>query len=236
MHSGYTTEQAFDALLTIPATIGHDDRTRVGMAAKDAGISLDDYDAWQSANPRYNALEVRSMWHSFTDGPVKAGTLFALAKEHGWAPNGTTSPYKPASKPTRPPEPQRKPAPGIAAADVWNRCKPATASHGYIVKKQGTPDSLRLVPQGDHLTIAGQTMAGFLAVPAYAPDGEIQSLQFISGGGGKKLNLGLDPFPRTQKGSWIQNRAQIGSCSIVTEPELSTGHVCGQGDVPLIGT
>jgi len=45
------------------------------------------------------------------------------------------------------------------------------------------------VPQKDRLSIAGQNMAGALAVPAFAPDGEIQSLQFIPASGGKKLNL-----------------------------------------------
>lgn len=189
MVNGYTPEQAFDALLTIPATIDHDTRARLGMGAKDAGVSLEDYDAWQSANPRYNAVEVRSMWHSFTDGPVKAGTLFAIAKEHGWAANGTAS-HKPApARISKPVEPQRKPAPGMAAAEVWNRCQPATNQHGYIQAKQGNADGLRVVPDGDRLSIAGQNMAGYLAVPSFAPDGEIQSLQFIPAGGGKKLNL-----------------------------------------------
>lgn len=189
MLNGYTPEQAFDALLTIPPTIDHDTRAKVGMGAKDAGVTFDDYDAWQSTNPRYDAGEVRSMWHSFTDGPVKAGTLFSIAKEHGWTPNGTASPYKAPSKPARPPEPPRKPAAGMGASEVYDRCQPATAAHGYVVKKQGTPDGCRVVPDGDKLTIAGQSMAGYLAVPAYAPDGEIQSLQFIPPNGGKKLNL-----------------------------------------------
>ncbi len=193
MLNGYTTEQAFDALQTIPPTIDHDTRARVGMASKDAGISLDDYDAWQSANPRYDAGEVRSMWHSFTDGPVKAGTLFSIAKEHGWTPNGTASPYKAPSKPARPPEPPRKPAPGMSPAEVYNRCEPATNAHGYIVAKgaAGVPlDNLRVVPAGDRLSIAGQSMAGFLMVPAFAPDGTLQSAQFIPPpGAGKKVNL-----------------------------------------------
>ena len=51
-------------------------------------------------------------------------------------------------------------------------------------------DSLRVVPEGDVLRIAGQSMAGFLVVPAYAPDGELQSAQFIPPpGAGKKVSL-----------------------------------------------
>jgi hypothetical protein len=177
MLNGFNIEQAFDALLTIPATIDHDTRARVGMGAKDAGIQFDDYDAWQSTNPRYDAGEVRSMWNSFTAGPVKAGTLFAVAKEHGWTPTGTASPAP--ERITRPTKPTPKPAPGMAPAEVFARCLPATATHGYITAKQGNQDALRVVPDADKLTIAGQSMAGFLAVPAYAPDGEIQSIQFI---------------------------------------------------------
>lgn len=55
----------------------------------------------------------------------------------------------------------------------------------------GVPlDTLRVVPMGDSLRIAGQAVAGFLMVPAYAPDGELQSAQFIPPpGAGKKVNL-----------------------------------------------
>jgi len=178
----YTPEQAFGALLAIPPTIAHDTRARVGMAAKDAGISLDDYDAWQSANPRYNAGEVRSMWHSFTDGPVKAGTLFSIAREHGWAPNGRASPFEAHSKPARTAKPQRKPAPGMAAADVWERCQPATNNHPYMVQKgaAGVPlQALRVVPEGDPLRIMGESMAGALVVPCMAADGTLSTLQLI---------------------------------------------------------
>jgi putative DNA primase/helicase len=91
------TSRAVDALHAIPPTIDHDTRARVGMAAKDAGVTFDDYDAWQSTNPRYNAVEVRSMWHSYDDGPVKAGTLYRIAAEHGWRINGNTKP-KPKPK------------------------------------------------------------------------------------------------------------------------------------------
>lgn len=191
MLNGYTPEQAFDALLTIPPNIDHDTRARIGMGAKDAGVTFDDYDSWQSANPRYDAAEVRSMWHSYTDGPVKAGTLFSIAKEHGWAPTGNT-PRTAPERVRKPAEPRKQPAPGMGAAEVWNRCTPVN-SHAYADKKQLSVEVLnllRVVPQNDRLSIAGQSMAGWLAVPGCAPDGDIQSLQFVPPPGiGKKLNL-----------------------------------------------
>jgi hypothetical protein len=46
------------------------------------------------------------------------------------------------------------------------------------------------VPAGDALVIAKQSMAGYLMIPAYSADGEMQSAQFIPpNGAGKKLNL-----------------------------------------------
>jgi putative DNA primase/helicase len=59
----------------------------------------------------------------------------------------------------------------MSPAEVWNAAKPATAAHGYIVAKAaaGVPlDALRVVPAGDALRIAGQSMAGALVVPALA--------------------------------------------------------------------
>lgn len=185
--------RASDAMNAIPATIDHDTRARVGMAAKDAGVSFDDYDAWQSTNPRYDAAEVRSMWNSYTDGPVKAGTLYRIAAEYGWRMSGDKPQSKPTARPTtKPAEPPRKPAPGMGAAEVLGRLEPATNRHGYIVGKgaTGAPlDGLRVVPAGDSLKIAGASVAGYLVVPANAPDGTLQSLQFIPPAGGKKLNL-----------------------------------------------
>jgi phage/plasmid primase-like uncharacterized protein len=80
----------------------------------------------------------------------------------------------------------------MGASELYKRFEAATERHGYVQSKQAAGvdlSSLRVVPASDRLTIAGQSMAGFLAVPAYAPGGEIQSLQFIPPDGGKKLNL-----------------------------------------------
>jgi putative DNA primase/helicase len=80
--------------------------------------------------------------------------------------------------------------PGMGASEVWNRCPAALASHGYIVAKAGIPDGLRVVPEGDPLTISGQHMAGALAVPVRGLDGALSTLQLIPPPrAGKKLNL-----------------------------------------------
>jgi hypothetical protein len=81
----------------------------------------------------------------------------------------------------------------MGASELYERFEAATNAHSYIAAKGAagvTLDALRVVPAGDSLRIAGDNMAGYLVVPAYAPDGALQSLQFIPPPGiGKKLNL-----------------------------------------------
>ena len=64
-------------------------------------------------------------------------------------------------------------------------------------------DALRVVPAGDPLRIQGESMAGALVVPAFAPDGSLQSLQCVTTGDtaarlkakGKKPKLNLPGAP-----------------------------------------
>ncbi len=184
-------DRAVSALHAIPNDLPGDDWLRLSMASKNAGVDFEAWHDWCKGASNYlSESDCRARWKSIDpDGAVKAGTLYKTAAEHGWRIGGNTTPRPAPERARKPAEPPRKPAPGQSASEVFNRCQPATASHGYIVKKQGTPDGLRVVAAADKLTIAGQNMAGYLAVPAYAPDGEIQSIQFIPPNGGKKLNL-----------------------------------------------
>ena len=180
------------AMHLVPPTIEHDTRAKVGMGAKDGGVDFGDFDEWQKRNPRYDPLEVRAMWRSFKPGAVGVATLFHIAKDYGYRSDGKPS-ARPAPATRKAAEPPRKPAPGMAPAEVWNRCQPAIAAHGYIEAKRAASvplDSLRVVPADDVLRIAGQSMAGSLVVPAYGAAGELQSLQLIPPpGAGKKMNL-----------------------------------------------
>ncbi|TAN11545.1 MAG: hypothetical protein EPN34_07030 [Burkholderiaceae bacterium] len=182
-------DRAHAALQTIPADLPREDWVRVGMAAQAAGLEFKDFDDWSAAAGSYDARAARDTWRSFRpDKGIGPGTLYRLAVEHGWKADAPQAPAYPRSTRTEPREP--KPRPGMAPADVWARCTPATNTHGYIEKKRaaGVPlDGLRAVPAGDVLRIAGQAVAGFLAVPAYS-GGALQSIQFIPPEG-KKLNL-----------------------------------------------
>lgn len=179
------TARALDALQCIPADTPRDDWVRASMAAHAAGVSFADWDTWSATADSYDTRAAAAVWRSFKDGKgVGAGTLFAIAKGHGWrdgagaarpAPSATPKPPKPAPAPP-------KPFPGMSAAEVWARCEPATASHGYALAKglSGAPlAGLRMVPDGDRMNVGGQDMAGALVVPGYAGDGTLQTLQCI---------------------------------------------------------
>ncbi len=186
--------RASDALHAIPPDLPRDEWVRAGMAAQSAGLDFDAFNDWSSGAGNYDEHDARSTWRSFKQGKgVGEGTLYKMAADlGGWRMAGD-KPQRAAPAKNRPIEQPRKPPTGMSADEVWNRCEPASNEHGYIAAKQaqGVPlESLRVVPTGDALWIAGQSMAGYLIVPAYAPDGEMQSAQFIPPpNAGKKVNL-----------------------------------------------
>ena len=175
-------DRARAALHAIPPDLPRDQWVKAGMAAHAAGLTFDDFDTWSGLGGNYKAPECRATWRSFktTPGGVSAGALFGMARDYGWqeliASERPTP--RPKQAPTRTAEPPRKPAKGNAPDEVWGRGLPATNAHGYIVSKRaaGVPlDTLRVLPAGDGLRIAGESMAGALVVPAYAPDGTLQA-------------------------------------------------------------
>jgi hypothetical protein len=194
MLNGHDLDRARDALYSIPADIPRDQWVTVGMGFHAAGGPFEDFDIWSAQSDSYNAQACRATWRSFKTKPggVGAGTLFAIAREHGWKEGKPT--LRPAPiRTTKPIAAPRKPIPGISAAEVWKRCEAATNRHGYIVAKGATKVplfDLRVVPADDSLRIAGSSVAGYLVVPASASDGTLQSLHFIPPPGiGKKVHL-----------------------------------------------
>ena len=164
MTQAHEIDRAHDALQAIPPDLPHGQWLRVGMGAQAAGLDFDAFDAWSSAAGNYDARAARDTWRSIKpDRGVGAGSLFRIAKEHGWRDDGKPPKQRAVQSPKKATQPQRNPAPGMSPAEVWNRCEAATAAHGYIVAKAavGVPlDALRVVPVGDGLRIAGQSMAG----------------------------------------------------------------------------
>ena len=182
MLNGNDTERARAALHAIPADLPRPDWVQVGMAAHAAGLPFEDWRDWSAQAESYNAQACRATWRSFKDGKgIGAGTLFARAREHGWQDSDKRpSAPKPLARPIEVPA---KPRAGMGATEIWNRCEAATNAQPYIIKKQaaGVPlDNLRVVPDGDPLTLLGERMAGGLVVPIIRPDGSFSGLQVIA--------------------------------------------------------
>ena len=190
--NGHDLDRARDALHACDPGCSRDDWVKLAMAAKSAGLDLETFDGWSAGAPNYSERDAKTVWQSIkrADG-IGPGTLFKHAAQAGWTPTTRTPLPKPSKAPGRPIGGPKRPLPGMDAAEVLARCEPAPASHGYIVKKGGRPDGLRVVPAGDPLRIAGASVAGWLVVPVLPlAGGEPVSLQFIPPpGAGKKLNL-----------------------------------------------
>lgn len=82
------------ALTHLPPDIGRDEWVSVGMALHYAGTQTDQveqalalWDEWSSEGKKYQGVQdIQNCWRSFkaNDHGVKLGTLFHLAKQHGW--------------------------------------------------------------------------------------------------------------------------------------------------------
>lgn len=182
----HDTTKAIDALHAIPPDLPRDEWVRAGMAAQAAGLDFDTFNDWSAQAGNYNERDARDTWRSFKPGKgVGAGTLYRVAAEHGWRMGEGKPQQRAVQAPRKAAEPPRKPAPGMSPAEVWGRCLPATAAHPYAQAKglAGAPlEGLRVLPDSDPLRIGGQSMAGALVLPAYSPDGTLQSLQVVAVG------------------------------------------------------
>lgn len=198
MNAALDQERAASALAHLSPNMEYDEWYRLCAAVRAADLPFDTFDQWAARGEKYNASDCRNTWNSLPpqEGGVGPGTLFGMAKREGWVATKKSSRSAPPARPVKPPAPpapQRKPAPGASPVEVWARCEPVTADHGYAAAKMlcGAPlETLRVVPANDPLRIARQNMAGSLVVPAYDAGGQLQSLQLIPPpGAGKKLNL-----------------------------------------------
>lgn len=179
-------KKAEAALFAISPDIPYDEWMRVGMAAQAAGISFAVFDQWSAHGRTYEKSSTRNLWKSYdADKGIGAGTLFHIAKEHGYTAGTNKSMYRAYDE--DPPFVAKHMAKLQAntshnAQAIWDRSIPATQDHPYILRKNGSPEGLRVIPIGDPLHIMGQSMAGALAVPVWRQDGAISSLQLIASG------------------------------------------------------
>jgi KaiC/GvpD/RAD55 family RecA-like ATPase len=184
-------DRARAALQAIPASLPREDWVKAGMAAKAAGLTLDDFTAWSSNADNYGGeRDCRDVWASFKGQGIGPASLFAIAFRHGWSDSSRRTRYANQRQHSTPRQQQKPTAPRVQAADLWAQCEPASPQHGYIIAKRGNAEGLRQVPADSRLRIAGQSVAGWLVLPAVTLAGDMATLQLIPPPGqGKKLNL-----------------------------------------------
>jgi len=138
-------ERARSALQAIPASMNREDWTRAGMAAKAAGLALEDFTAWSATGGNYaGPKDCARVWQSFKGDGIGPGTLFHLAFSHGWKDTGRNPSQRQQKVAAKPAErPQKAP---MDAAAIWEQCEPASPQHGYITAKRGNAEGLRQVP------------------------------------------------------------------------------------------
>lgn len=190
-------DRAASALQSIDANCDRESWVRIGMAAKAAGLSFDDFHTWSASAGNYaGERDCLTVWKSFDEiGRTTAATLFGIAHAQGWqdpakgqqVANGNRVCIVPTAS-RRAPVTPIKPAGSAKAATVWELCEPAPPDHPYIAKKRGIADGLRIYPHcAPPLVIHGVNVAGFLVVPCR--DGnKLVTLQFVPSDG-QKLNL-----------------------------------------------
>lgn len=179
---------ALSALNSLDPSCSYDEWIRILMAAKAAALPFEDCNEWSKKGSNYKSeKDCRITWNSFDiSGGIGPGTLFYLAREKGWQnPSKTGAHVKNSST-----KKNKKKVKKLCPLKVWERCEPATDSHGYIQRKQGLPVGLRYYPKTESLlTICGKDIRGYLATPCWN-DNELETIQFISPiEGERKLNL-----------------------------------------------
>jgi len=72
-----------------PAELSYQQWLGIGMALKEEGYLLEDWDCWSKADKRYRRGECARKWASFRGAatPVTAGTIVKLARQNGWRPS-----------------------------------------------------------------------------------------------------------------------------------------------------
>lgn len=71
-----------------PSDLSYQEWVNIGMALKEAGYPVSEWDAWSRADNRYRPGECERKWDTFrgSSSPVTAGTIVQMAKEYGWKP------------------------------------------------------------------------------------------------------------------------------------------------------
>ncbi|MCA8301293.1 PriCT-2 domain-containing protein [Burkholderia seminalis] len=105
-------DRARSALFHLDPGCDRESWVRFGMAAKAAGLDVDDWIEWSASGANYGGeSETRAVWRSIKlSGGIGAGTLFRAAIDAGWKESVTSGKSTPKS--------ERRSPPGRPARDI----------------------------------------------------------------------------------------------------------------------
>lgn len=181
--------RARDALTRIDPSCDRETWIQVGMAAKAAGLTLEDFDTWSAAGEGYKPATTKATWRSFrAEGGIGPGTLFHHARQAGWLDPRSSEQCRAVSSPPSPRRPLQATEPDSPvehervarhARILWDGARPADSHHPYCQAKGISAEGLRV----------GQ--ANELLVPLYAATtGQLVNLQRIYPDGTKRFLTG----------------------------------------------
>jgi putative DNA primase/helicase len=193
--------------------VGRAEWVRLLVAVKDAlgEAGRDIAEAWSQGGGSFDKTDFRDTWKSIkTDGKVTVGTLFYLARQNGWTPDGEARQETESERLER--ERQRKARAEQSAKEkarkerqaaakasmLWKTASPAQADHPYLSRKDITPvPTLREIPVEQAAGILeylpkseGEPLSGRLLVVPVKIDGKLTTAELIDEEGRKSAIAG----------------------------------------------
>lgn len=201
------------ALAHLSPDLPREEWAKVGMAIKDGlnGDGLDVFDEWSKNGSTYSETDTRDTWKSLkAGGGVTVGTLFFLAGQHGWKPDGEAQQETEAERQERKRKAQARSEKeaetkarkaleaATKAADLWEAAAPAHATHPYLVRKGVRPvEALREIEARRAAEILGyapkwrgEPLAGRLLVALVEIEGKLSTAELIDEAGRKSAIAG----------------------------------------------
>lgn len=171
-------ERARSALFSLDSGTGRATWLKIGMAAKAARLSFEDFHDWSAGAWNYkNEADCRLVWNSIKEGAVTAASLYFFARAAGWDRGDKRPDRRSQWRHEQRKQPEVCKPPLHDPRTLWEACNPATIDHEYIQKKMGLTDGLR-VYHGS-LRINQQVCDGALVLPLFTLAGNLVNLQFV---------------------------------------------------------
>lgn len=228
-----------EALAAIPA---HDRAiwVQMGMAVKselgEDGFGL--WDEWSQRDETYNERDARTVWRSVKpNGRITAGTLFHVARQHGYRPSEPASLPSPEAIEAKrreraetqaqadAEEAKRRADAARKASELWNAGTPAAPDHPYLVGKCVAPvATLREIPAADVARIIGyepvakdEKLAGRILLAPVKIDGKLSTVEMIDEAGRKSALAGGAKAGGFWAGQALPDGDGAGLCILIAE-------------------